>query len=135
MTKQKNDLLKLITGRTCCRAFTDKPVDEDAIKLLIEAGQSAPSAKNRQPWFFISITDQKCKEEIARVAAVGREKQFGNWDANKAAEMIKGNSFLNSNDVVIAQAPLAILILRNSDPKYSEALTAELDIWGVPHMI
>jgi nitroreductase len=127
-TNYQNETIANILTRTCCRKFRDKPVPYELIQTLIMAAQSAPSAKNRQPWYFIVITNRKCKEEIAKAASIGRQKQFANWDKNKAKAMIKGNSYLNSNDGIIAQAPLAILVIRNSNPDYKEALKNELDI-------
>jgi nitroreductase len=45
-----NDLIK---SRWSTRAFSDKPVDKEKIRSLIEAARWAPSAFNEQPWRFI----------------------------------------------------------------------------------
>jgi nitroreductase len=129
MKKQHlNSTIKTLLTRTCCRNFNNRPVTNNMLKVILQAGQAAPSAKNRQPWFFVVIRNEKCRQEIARAAFIGRQRQFANWNEKKAKEMTKGDAFDHSNDAVIAQAPVAILVFRNSNPKYKEALPAELDI-------
>ncbi|MEM0377369.1 MAG: nitroreductase family protein [Thermofilum sp.] len=61
------DVLEAIRTRRSIRVFTDKPVEEEKLKLVLEAARLAPSAGNRQPWRFIVITDPKIKDEIKRV--------------------------------------------------------------------
>lgn len=127
--KENSQGLKIIFERTCCRNFDSKKrVKKSDIRLILKAGQAAPSAKNRQPYFFIVIKNKKRLKEIAKAAVIGRQKQFKGWNAEKAQEMIKGNNYLNSNDGIISKATLAILILKNSDPDYKEASAKELDI-------
>ncbi|MBU0974072.1 nitroreductase family protein [Patescibacteria group bacterium] len=124
----KESCISVINTRTCCRSFSDKTVADCDIESILKTGQAAPSAKNRQPYFFIVIKNQQCKKEIALAATRGREKQFTNWDQQSAESMIKGKSKMNSNDLVIAEAPVAILLLRDSDPNYSEGISENLEI-------
>jgi len=62
------DLLPEIENRQSIRSFTNKSVSKDQIKRIVEAGRRAPSAKNRQPWRFVIITDQSLKEKIKEAA-------------------------------------------------------------------
>ena len=57
-------ILELIENRKSCRNFISKSVDDSIILNIIEAGRLAPSAKNRQPWRFISISEDKVKKVI-----------------------------------------------------------------------
>lgn len=43
----------LIKERWSPRIFSDKPISEDEIKQLLEAGRWAPSSMNSQPWRII----------------------------------------------------------------------------------
>lgn len=126
--KIKKPCISEINTRTCCRSFSDQTVADCDIKSILKTGQAAPSAKNRQPYFFIVIKNQQCKREIALATTLGREKQFINWDQQSAESMIKGKSKLNSNDRVIAESPVTILLLRDSDPNYSEGILENLEI-------
>jgi nitroreductase len=60
------DLFEAIKNRRSIRVFEDRPVPEDLVKKIIEAGQWAPSACNRQDWKFIIIDSNKVKEKILK---------------------------------------------------------------------
>jgi len=60
------ELFEAIKGRRSVRKFEDKPVPEELVKKIIEAGQWAPSACNRQDWKFIIIDSREAKEKILR---------------------------------------------------------------------
>lgn len=49
------ELLEAINGRRSVREYTDEPVDDDAVRELIDAAIKAPSAINQQPWSFIVV--------------------------------------------------------------------------------
>ncbi len=60
------EVIEAIKNRRSVRRFEDRPVPEELIKKIIEAGQWAPSACNRQDWKFIIIDSQEVKERILR---------------------------------------------------------------------
>jgi len=60
------DLFEAIKNRRSVRRFEDKPVPEELINKIIEAGQWAPSACNRQAWKFIIVDSLKVKEKLMR---------------------------------------------------------------------
>ena len=66
-------LLSEIQNRKTTREFTQDKVDEQSISRILDAGRLAPSAKNRQPWRFVVIQDQKLKEAM-KDAAYGDER-------------------------------------------------------------
>ena len=72
-----------IYSRRSVRRYSDRPVPEDVLRKLIGAAMMAPSAGNRQPWHFITVTD---RERLDAVAAV------------------------NPNAGMVTQAPAAILV-------------------------
>lgn len=46
------------------QAFTDEPVSEDDLTLILQAGLSAASAINQQPWYFVAITDRETMSQL-----------------------------------------------------------------------
>lgn len=59
-------LLEGIEKRRSVRSYQDKPVSNDLIRKILNFGILAPSAKNKQPWNFIVIQDNKeLKDKIA----------------------------------------------------------------------
>ena len=58
------DALEAIFSRRSIRKYRKKPITDSLIKELLEAGMSAPSAGNEQPWHFIVITNLKILNTI-----------------------------------------------------------------------
>lgn len=48
-----------IFHRTSIRKYTDQPVEQEKIELLMRAAMAAPSARNQQPWEFYVVTDRE----------------------------------------------------------------------------
>lgn len=56
-----------ITSRRNVRQYADRPVAEDVLDQILEAGRRAPSSRNWQPWDFVVVTDRAQLEELAKV--------------------------------------------------------------------
>ena len=56
--------INLAKRRYSCRKYVDKPVDRDILLKILEAGRVAPSAKNKQPWHFVVITEQEPLKKV-----------------------------------------------------------------------
>ncbi|MGZ4585616.1 MAG: nitroreductase family protein, partial [Mycobacterium sp.] len=56
-----------IRARRNVREYTPAPVSEDDLNRIAEAGWRAPSAKNRQPWDFVILTDRAQLQELSTV--------------------------------------------------------------------
>lgn len=50
------------------RAYTDQPVDDEALELAIAAAQSASSSSNLQPWSMIAVRDPARRARLAELA-------------------------------------------------------------------
>ena len=62
------DVLEAIRTRRSVRKWLPKPVPEEVVEQILEAGRWAPSAGNFQPWAFIIIQNAETKERIQKVA-------------------------------------------------------------------
>lgn len=60
------DIFDAIKDRRSIRRFEDRPVPEELIRKIVEAGQWAPSACNRQDWKFIVVDSKEVKERILK---------------------------------------------------------------------
>jgi nitroreductase len=56
-----------ITSRRNVRAFEDRPITDDDLDRILEAGRRAPSSRNWQPWDFVVVTDRDQLRELAKV--------------------------------------------------------------------
>ena len=62
------DVFEAIKKRKSIRGYLDKPIEEEKLKRVLEAGRLAPSAKNAQDWKYVVVRDPKLKKEIAKAA-------------------------------------------------------------------
>ena len=51
--------LELARARYSCRSFDSKPVENEKITKILQAGQLAPTCVNRQPWHAWVIQGEK----------------------------------------------------------------------------
>jgi nitroreductase len=58
------DALTTIFTRRSIRSYTNQPVSDETVKLLLQAAMAAPSAKNAQSSEFIVIRDKKTLQQI-----------------------------------------------------------------------
>lgn len=56
-----------IRARRNVRQYRPDAVSEDDLNRIAEAGWRAPSAKNRQPWDFVIVTDKAQLQELSTV--------------------------------------------------------------------
>jgi nitroreductase len=56
-----------ICARRNVREYRPEPVSEEDLNRIAEAGWRAPSAKNRQPWDFVVVTDRAQLQELSTV--------------------------------------------------------------------
>ncbi len=48
------------------RTFSDRPVPDDVIRQIVDAGRRAQSSKNTQPWQFVVIRQRDTLAELAQ---------------------------------------------------------------------
>ncbi len=61
----ENPVLSAIKQRRSVIHFDAKPIEEEKIQALLEAGRWAPSWLNKQPWKFIVIKEKATKERFS----------------------------------------------------------------------
>ena len=56
-----------IFTRRSIRDYTDQPIEKDKIDLILKAGMYAPTGRNRQPWFFLVVTDRELLKKVPEI--------------------------------------------------------------------
>lgn len=59
---------KAIMKRRSTRSYKDKEIPKDKLGRIMNVVRLAPSARNRQEWRFVVVTDDKTKEELYEVS-------------------------------------------------------------------
>jgi len=63
------ELLDWLRSRRSVRAFTDRPVERDALVRVLEAATTAPSSTNRQPWRFTVVRSAALRRRVVDAVA------------------------------------------------------------------
>jgi len=62
------DIFEAIEKRRSIRSYLDKPVEEEKLNRILDAGRLAPSANNRQEWRFIVVRDRTTRKRLMEAA-------------------------------------------------------------------
>jgi nitroreductase len=96
------EVYEAIKIRRSIRAYEEKEIPDDVLTRVLEAGRSAPSAGNAQPWQFIVVRSQEKRSVLSKrvftrfltespVVLVGcgeREKKFHAVDVSIAMQQM-----------------------------------------------
>lgn len=107
------ETLKSIEDRRSIRNYTEEKVPEDIVKDILNCGRLAPSAKNKQPWYFV-VAQNEIKDKIADVMI----NYAMNADDTIERKIIGYKSSVASTANVMKQAPILILIFREKDDNW-----------------
>lgn len=66
------EVFEAVKKRKSMRAYEQKPIPDDVLSRILEAGRLAPSASNYQPWHFVIVRDP----EKRKVLSEGRYAHF-----------------------------------------------------------
>ncbi len=59
------DAYLAVVAKREVREYADRPVPEDVLTKVLEAGRAAGSAKNSQPWRFIVLKDRQHRHDLS----------------------------------------------------------------------
>jgi len=59
-------VFEAIQNRYSCRAYEEKPIEQEKLDSIFEAGRLAPSAMNTQDWRFVVVRDTETKRQVAQ---------------------------------------------------------------------
>ena len=82
MVQISADFCSEMKHRRSVREFSSEPIDKKIIENCIKTAGTAPSGANKQPWYFVVVSDPDLKKNI-RSAAEKEEKSFYNERAPK----------------------------------------------------
>ena len=101
------ELIEAIHARRSIRKFQDRPVEDEKLFAVLDAGRLAPSAKNMQDWRFIVVRD-----EVAR---------------SKLAVAARDQKFVAEAPVVVAACGTSDLVMTCGQPTYAIDVAIALD--------
>jgi nitroreductase len=66
-----NPVFETVRTVLAVREYQDKPIPDDVLVRIVEAGHLSPSASNVQPWHFVVVTDRTGLRELGGLVAHG----------------------------------------------------------------
>jgi len=108
------DVREAIFGRRAVRDFTTAPVDESALRELVDAAIQAPSAVNQQPWLFTIVRN---KELLSRISSEAKSHMLKTSPAALASHHFHFLPILNDPKFdIFYGAPVLIVISAPAGP-------------------
>ena len=111
------DAYRCIVTKRDSRSYVDKPIAEEALRRILQAGRMAGSSKNTQPCRFVVLRDPQRKAELASCGqfaqhvpaaaaaiAVCLPPAGGDFDAGRAAQ----NMMLAAWNEGVASCPVSM---------------------------
>jgi nitroreductase len=68
--------MKVIQERRSIREYTDEPVSDQDLGMILESARLAPSGENAQPWRFIVVKDPGTRKKLGALAGGGSGRRF-----------------------------------------------------------
>ena len=101
------NLMQAIQARRSIRDFQERPVEEEKLLAVLEAGRLAPSARNMQDWRFIVVRDPATRQRLAEAA--------------------RDQKFVGKAPVVIAACGTSDLVMTCGQPAYAIDVAIAVD--------
>jgi nitroreductase len=92
-----NNVVELILSSYSAKTFSTQPVTDIEIEQIVKCGMKAPSARNKQPWFFTVVRDTSLLNKI-----------FPNLVAGNALIVVSGPNDTQSRTSVVFDCGLAL---------------------------
>ncbi len=70
--KTSMDTIEALMTRRSVRAYTNQPITDEQVNVILKAAMQAPSAYNEQPWEFIVVRDKQTLTNISNINKYAR---------------------------------------------------------------
>ena len=64
-----NDTIYTLKNRCSCRKYLSKPIEEDILNEILQAGLYAPTGMNNQKAVMVAVTDKETRDTLSRMNA------------------------------------------------------------------
>ena len=94
------DMYDLITCRHSVRKYKSEKILSSDIQKIIDAGLSAPSGENTQPWHFTVIQNDEVKRELVETCKKNFMEKGSEWRI-KWAQLENFNPFYDPSVIIV----------------------------------
>jgi len=135
------DVFEALYTTRAMRRVSEKPIPDDVLKQMVDAGIRAPSGSNRQGWKFIVVTDSEIRNELGNLyreawdfyvkefyggtSDLGASNVNDDEKAEQVVRITKSATWLSEN---FHKVPAMFVVLSRNDPTGSSIFPA---IWSL----
>lgn len=126
--------MKVIQDRRSIREFSNEPVSDQDLDMVLEAARQAPSGENAQPWRFIIVKDEITRKKMGAIAGGGSSRRFTAEFVTKKMQ----ERFSNLQDEAKKQAAFQKLTSGQvsaflADAPVNIVVIGKKDVWDTPY--
>jgi nitroreductase len=126
--------MKVIQDRRSIRDYTDEPVSEEDIKMILETGRQAPSGENAQPWRFIIVRDEKTRNKLGAIAGGGSGRRFtAEFVTKKMQARFSGLKDEEKKKKVFQKLTSGKVSTFLADAPLNIVVCGKKDVWDMPY--
>jgi nitroreductase len=114
------DLFGAIRDRRSIRRFKDRPVPDEDLRMILDAGRLAPSANNTQPWSFLIIRDRSVLGRMAEAVRRQVDRMIPFAENEKQAQRLA--AYKSSYYTFFEQAPVVVAVFLEAADASSDRL-------------
>ena len=118
--------MKEIERRRSIRKYKNQQIEKMLIEQIINAAIQAPSAKNRQPWRFLVLSQEKKEGFLTAMENGIRQEEKDKRILPNSAHYISGANYTMK---IIKEAPVLILVICENGHSLYDELSVEQKIY------
>jgi nitroreductase len=126
--------IKIIEDRRSIRHYTDEPVSEEHLEMILEAARQAPSGENAQPWRFIIVKDPAMRKQLGAVAGGGSGRRFtAEFVTQKMQERFSSLEDEAKKKVIFEKLTSGRVSAFLADAPVNIVVCGRKDVWDLPY--
>ena len=130
----KEAAIKIIQDRRSIRHYTEEPVAEGDLDLILEAGRQAPSGENAQPWRFIVVRDDATRKRMGAIAGGGSGRRFtAEYVTEKMQERFTSLEDEGKKKAIFEKLTSGKVSAFLADAPVSIVVCGKKDVWDLPY--
>ena len=126
--------MKVIQDRRSIRRYTDEPVSEEDLDLILEAARQAPSGENAQPWRFVVVSDPATRKQLGAIAGGGSGRRFtAEFVTHKMQERFSNLEDEAKKKAIFDKLTSGRVSAFLADAPISIVVCGRKDVWDLPY--
>jgi nitroreductase len=126
--------MKVIQDRRSIRDYTDEPVSDQDLDMILEAARQAPSGENAQPWRFIIVKDVETRKRLGALAGGGSGRRFtAEFVTKKMQERFSGLQDEAKKRAVFEKLTSGRVSAFVADAPVNIVVCGKKDVWDLPY--